>query len=62
MYIDSDLKKDEFGNIDKEYYIEQAHALRSAYVRSLMADLMTKVKGLLSIDLPVFFTGPLAHK
>lgn len=58
----SDIKTDEFGIIDRDFHIQHAKNLRSAYVHEQMGKFFKAMKNLLSIDLPVVFSGPLAHK
>lgn len=58
----SDINKDDLSSFDRDFYITQAHKLRSAYINEQMGKLVKAIKNILTIDLPVFCSGPLAHK
>ena len=40
----NDLKYDELGNFDTDYYVEQAYALRRAYYAALVKKVVANVK------------------
>ena len=40
----NDLKYDDFGNLDADYYVEKAYELRRAYLSAVMKSALVSVK------------------
>ena len=45
--MDNDVRRDQYGNIDMNYYLREAHRLRSEYAAEMGRTLGLKVKNLL---------------
>lgn len=57
MNEELDIKLDKFGNIDMDYYIAEAHKMRSEYHAQIISSLKTKLITLLSFELPKISIG-----
>ncbi len=62
MYEELDVKLNQYGNIDHEYYTRKAYQLRAKHTNLMVRALAKKIKALFSKELPRFHIGSLAHR
>lgn len=55
--LEHDLKLDDHGNINVDYYIRLAHKQRSEYVAELGSSLKSKIKGFFRVELSKLSTS-----
>ncbi|MFP8967775.1 hypothetical protein ACKC9G_14425 [Pokkaliibacter sp. CJK22405] len=48
-YYDAELKRDAFGNVDTDYYVELSRELQYDYLSQLAGALKTRIKGLFAL-------------
>ncbi len=61
MNDELDIKLNKFGHIDTDYYIAEAHKMRSEYNSELIQAFKTKLKALFSFDIPKVVVGRHVH-
>lgn len=59
--MNNDLKFDDFGNIDTDYYVEQAYALRSAYYANAIKSAASRAKKFFANLTNIRFTQTPVH-
>lgn len=62
MYDNIEVKLNDAGEIDHDYYVQKAYDLRAEYTNELIDSLSKKIKAFFSTELPRFHIGSLAHR
>ncbi|MEO9653899.1 RSP_7527 family protein [Marinomonas sp.] len=59
--MNNDLKYDEFGNLDTDYYVEQAYAMRNTYYAEAIKSAASRAKAFFSNLANIRFTQTPVH-
>ncbi len=62
MYDNIEVKLNDAGEIDHDYYVQKAYDLRAEYTNELIDSLIKKFKAFFAKELPPFHIGSLANR